>query len=234
MKKILLMAAGIMMFSMAAEAQQSETYPSYVGVTGTAEREVTPNEIYVRITIDESDSRGGKATVAEQERKMIDQLKRLGINVEKDLQVGDMSGDLKTYLLRRDRVQTQKNYVLKVGSAEMLGRVFQSLGDINISKMNLIKATNSNLEKIRMELRTEAMQNAREAAETLAEAIGQKIGKAFTILDNGYYGGGIVYFNEAMPVARSATMDMTVEESVPLNFQDMKVTCSVNVRFVLE
>lgn len=234
MKKILLMAAAAVMFAAAAEAQQSESYPSYVAVNGEAEREVTPNEIYVGITIDESDSRSGKITVEQQERKMIEQLRKLGIDVDKDLQVGNMSGDLKSYMLRRDRVQTQKSYVLKVTNAEMLGRVFQALGEINISKMNLIKATRSDLEQIKMELRAEAMKNAQQAASALAGAIGQRIGKAFMIMDNNYYGGGVVYFNEAMPVARSAKMEMAADTGSSLEFQDMKINCSVNVRFVLE
>lgn len=118
-----------------------------------------------------------------------------------------MSGDLKSYVLRRDRVQTQKNYVLKVSDAATLGKVFQALAAIDISRMNLIKATRSDLEQIKLELRAEAMKNARRSADTLAEAIGQKAGKAFMIIDNNYYGSGTVYFNDAMPVARSAKME---------------------------
>ncbi len=235
MKKLLLMAAGLLVLSTAASAQQTETYPSYISVTGSAERDVTPDEIYEGITIDESDSRNGKITVAEQERRMVAELKKLGIDVDKDLQVGDMSGDLKSYVLRRDRVQTQKNYVLKVGDAATLGKVFQSLAAIDISRMNLIKATRSDIEQIRLELRAEAMKSARRSADTLAEAIGQKAGKAFMINDNNYYGGGTVYFNSAMPVARSAKMEMATEDAgSAIEFQDMKVNCSVNVRFILE
>lgn len=166
---------------------------------------------------------------------MVAELKKLGIDVDKDLQVGDMSGDLKSYVLRRDRVQTQKNYVLKVGDAATLGKVFQSLAAIDISRMNLIKATRSDIEQIRLELRAEAMKSARRSADTLAEAIGQKAGKAFMINDNNYYGGGTVYFNSAMPVARSAKMEMATEDAgSAIEFQDMKVNCSVNVRFILE
>ena len=231
MKKLLIMAAGLLMLSTAASAQQTEAYPSYIIVTGNAEREVTPDEIYVGITIDESDSRSGKVTVAEQERKMVAELKKLGIDVDKDLQVGDMSGDLKSYVLRRDRVQTQKNYVLKVSDAATLGKVFQALAAIDISRMNLIKATRSDLEQIKLELRAEAMKNARRSA----EAIGQKAGKAFMIIDNNYYGSGTVYFNDAMPVARSAKMEAAATDTgASLEFQDMKINCSVNVRFVLE
>ena len=233
MKKLLIMAARTA-DAVHGRLPADRSLSSYIIVMGNAEREVTPDEIYVGITIDDSDSRSGKVTVAEQERKMVAELKKLGIDVDKDLQVGDMSGDLKSYVLRRDRVQTQKNYVLKVSDAATLGKVFQALAAIDISRMNLIKATRSDLEQIKLELRAEAMKNARRSADTLAEAIGQKAGKAFMIIDNNYYGSGTVYFNDAMPVARSAKMTAATDTGASLEFQDMKINCSVNVRFVLE
>ena len=62
-----------------------------------------------------------------------------------------------------------------------------------------------------------------------------KAGKAFMIIDNNYYGSGTVYFNDAMPVARSAKMEAAATDTgASLEFQDMKINCSVNVRFVLE
>lgn len=55
------------------------------------------------------------------------------------------------------------------------------------------------------------------------------------IIDNNYYGSGTVYFNDAMPVARSAKMEAAATDTgASLEFQDMKINCSVNVRFVLE
>ena len=228
------MAAGLLLLSTAAAAQTDNQFQSYISVSGSASREVTPNEIYIGITIDESEGRNGKVTVAEKERQMTERLTGLGIDVEKDLQVGNMSGDLKNYILRRDKVQTRKDYVLKVGDAQTLAAVFASLREINISDMHLIKATRSDLDDIRMELRAEAMRNARATADTLAEAIGQKAGKAFMINDNSYYGTGTVYFN-AMPMARAAKTEAADNaETAQLEFQDMKVECSVNVRFVLE
>lgn len=233
MRKIIVMAASLLVLSTAAMAQQTETYPSYITVNGNAEREVTPNEIYVKIVIDESDSRS-KVTVADQERKMVAELKKLGIDVEKDLQVGDMSGDLTNYVFRRDQVQTQKSYVLKVSSADMLNKVFQALGQMNISKMSLLKVTRNDLDKIRMELRTEAIKNAQTIAVTLAEAIGQKAGKAFMITDNNYGNGGVIYYDFAVTGARSKAEAAPAADDTTLEFQNIKLNCSVNARFVLE
>ena len=178
MKKFLIFAAGLAMLSTAAMAQQNNQSQNYIAVNGYAEREVTPNEIYISITIDESSSRNGKTTVAEQERRMVDALEKIGIDTETLLQVGDMSGDLTNYLLRRDRVQTSKNYVLKVGDATTMASVFQTLGDLGVSSISLMKATRNDIEQIQLELRAEAMRNAKTIADTLAEAIGQKAGKA--------------------------------------------------------
>lgn len=235
MKKIILLAAGLIALSTAAMAQQPESYPSYIVVTGNAEREIVPNEIYVKIVIDESDSKG-KITIAEQERKMIAELKKLGIDVDKDLQVGDMSGDMRSYVFRRDRVETQKSYILKLGDADTLAKVFKSLGNIDISQMGLVKVTRNDLDKIKMELRVEAMRNAQETARTLAEAIGQSVGKAFVIMDNNYSGGGTIYYDNAAPVARAkmAVMAESAVEDTSLQFQNLKLEHSVNVRFILE
>lgn len=234
MKKIILATAALMLFSATTiKAQQTETFPSYVTVNGFVEREVTPNEIYVRIVIDENDSKG-KVSIAEQQRKMIEKLRGLGVDVEKDLQVGDMSGDLRNYTFRRDQVQTQKSYVLKVNSADMLGKVFQSLAGINISEMNIIKATRSDIEQIKAELKVEAMKNAQSTAKSLAGAVGQTIGNAFYIMDNNYGGGGVMYY-DSMAMGRAklnASMENTADTS--LNFQNLKLTYSVNVRFVLK
>ena len=233
MKKIILLAAAVIMCANVF-AQEKEAYPSFIMVTGNAERELTPNEIYVKITIDENDTKG-KTKLADQERSMIAELRKLGIDVEKDLQVGDMTGDLKSYVLRKDRVQTQKTYILKVGDADMLGKVYNVLGNINISRLAIHKITRNDLDKIKMELRVEAMKQAQETAKTLAGAVGQTIGKAFQITDYNYSGGGVIYYDNAAPMAK-ARMEMAVESEADtsLEFQNMKLDYSVNVRFVLE
>ncbi len=228
-------AAGVLLLATAAAAQTPNDYASYVAVTGRAERTVTPDEIYVSITLDEAEIKGGKTTLAQQEREMIASLRDLDIDVEKDLQVGDMSGDLQTYLLRKDRVQTRKSYILKLHDAATLAQVYASLGALNVADMHLLKATRSDIDAIRTELKAEAMRDARATAETLAGAIGQTIGKAFSINDNSYYGNDAIYYDTAMPVMRATAENKALAEPAPvIEFRDLKVECSVSVRFVLE
>ena len=233
MKKFLIFAAGLAMLSTAAMAQQNNQSQNYIAVNGYAEREVTPNEIYISITIDESSSRNGKTTVAEQERSMIYALEKIGIDTKTLLQVGDMSGDLTNYILRRDRVQTSKNYVLKVSDAATMASVFQTLGNLGVSSISLMKATRNDVEQIQLELRAEAIRNAKDIADTLAGAIGQKAGKALMITDNSYYGNGTIYFSNTVMMTRAT--DVVAEKvNSNIDFQDIKISSSVNVRFALE
>ncbi len=228
MKKILIMAV-LLIVGTAAMAQQ-QAYTNFVNVTGTAERQIVPDEIYLNITIDESASKG-KITVAEQENKMISALRNLGIDVEKDLRVGDIAGDLHTYILRKDRVLTTKSYSLKVGNASVLADVFKVLANLGITEAAVTKATHSDIEQIRMELRAEAMRSAQANAKALAGAVGQTIGKAFQI--NEYsYGGAVMYSFDDAYLSRAKGVAMEAETS--LDFKELKITHSVNVMFVLE
>ena len=49
-----LMAAG----ALYAQTPANQPYENYIQVTGKAEKEIVPDEIYVRITINESDTKG--------------------------------------------------------------------------------------------------------------------------------------------------------------------------------
>lgn len=235
MKKIMIIAAALLAIAGTAKAQNTnEIYQSYIQVTGNAELEIEPNEIYVKITVDENDSKG-KVTVAEQERKMISALRNLGIDTDKNLQVGDMSGELQSYVLRKDRVQTTKSYILKVNSADMLGKAFKALGDLNISDMKLSKVTRDDLPALRMRLRAEAMKDAKNNADALAGAVGQKVGKAFNITDYNSFGGGEIMYDQATySRAKSANLEFAAEEDTSLSFRNLKLSYSVNARFVLE
>ena len=81
-------------------------------MTGKADREVTPDEIYVRIVINEKDNKG-KVSVEQQEKEMFRRLKAAHIDIEKDLVVQDMSSDLQTYFLRKNAILSTKTYQLK-------------------------------------------------------------------------------------------------------------------------
>lgn len=227
MKKIFLLAAAALCF-LSAAAQQADPFPSYVQVNGRSEKEITPDEFYLSILINERDSKG-KVSVEQQQRQMISALKGLGINVDKQLKMANMSSE---YFKRNNTVSTAK-YQLKLTSAAMVSNVYAALSDMGISNVSIQRVTHSNIEQYKQEVRLEAIRNAQQVARTLAEAIGQKIGKCFNILD---------YNNDIMPVmydnavfARSMKAESAgAEQDEPLDFKTIRLTYNVQAKFVLE
>ena len=71
----------------------------YLEVMGSADSLVTPNEIFIKILITEKDTKD-KTSVEEQEIKMVNVLKGIGVDVEKNLTASDMVSNFRTYILK--------------------------------------------------------------------------------------------------------------------------------------
>ena len=229
MKRFIL-AAAVALLALPAAAQVQEAFPSYIQVNGRAEREIAPDEFYLQIVINERDSKG-KVSVESQQRDMIAALKRLGVNVEKQPKVANLSSE---FFKKNTSVATAK-YQLQLGSSAEVGKVWQALDGLGISNVSILKVSHSQLERYKSEVRVEAMRNAKQNAATLAEAIGQTIGKCFYVYDSNNDVMPVFYNN--MAVMRSAKAFDAAEaaaEEEPLDFKTIKLQYSVQAKFVLE
>ncbi|MEG1622921.1 MAG: SIMPL domain-containing protein [Alistipes sp.] len=228
MKKMILLAvAAFCVLSVAA--QQADPYPSYVQVNGRAEKEITPDEFYLSIVINERDSKG-KVSVEQQQKAMITSLKGLGVDVEKQLKMANMSSE---FFKKNTAVATAK-YQLKLGSAAMVYKVTGALSDLGISDVSIQRVTHSQLEQYKQEVRVAAMRNAKECAQTMAAAIGQKITKCFNIIDYNNDMTPVMYDNAVFARSMKSNADSESSSDEPLDFKTMKLSASVQARFVLE
>ncbi|WP_418983498.1 SIMPL domain-containing protein [Alistipes sp.] len=228
MKRVILLAAAALM-ALSAAAQNNEAYPSYIQVNGQAEKEVAPDEFYLSIVINERDSKG-KISVESQQRDMIAALKRLGVNVEKQLKVANLSSE---FFKKKTSVATAK-YQLQLSSSAEVARVWQALDNLGISNVSILKVSHSQIEQFKNEVRVQAIRNAQQSARTLADAIGQSIGKCFYIYDSNNNIMPIFYDN--MAVMRSAKAEYAAGETAdePLDFKTIKLQYNVQAKFVLE
>ncbi len=230
--KRLIIAAVLLLAAAGAEAQNARQneYQSYVEVNGVAEREVDPNRIYLSITINEQNSKG-KITVEEQERKMLEVLRELGIDVKTQLRVSDITSST----VKRTRALTVKNYQLLLTDTSLVSEVYASLQQAGITSIAIEKVSHSDLETLRAEVRNEAMRNARTTASELAQAIGQTIGKAFYINYYNNFAQPTVYRMKAANImlAEGAAADESINTYQP-EFRKIKLSATVSAKFVLE
>lgn len=224
----MILMAVVVLLALPAIAQVQERYPSFVQVTGRAEREVTPDEFFLQVTINERDSKG-KISVESQRAEMIAALKKAGVDVEKQLKIAGVSSEF----FKKNTAVASASYQLKLNSAAQLTNVWQALSDLGISNVSLTKVAHSQIEQLKAEVRIEAMKNAQVIAASLAEAIGQKILKCFYIYD--YNNGGSVYEGQPflMRSAKASYADNAAAPEESLDFKTIKLEHRVDAKFEL-
>ena len=207
----------------------------YVEVNGNADTAITPDEIYIKITISESDTKN-KISVEDQERQMVDALKALGIDTEKDLTTSDVASNFKYYFLKGKDVLKTKAYILKVSDAITVTKVIGQLEDLGISNTSIERVNYSGLENLRNVIKSKAIENAKTRALALTKPLNQTLGAAI------YIGEMIIPENYNMRGAQlgevvvvgDGTANKSRSELPKIEFEKIKVETSVNVKFILK
>ncbi len=229
MKKLIAMAV-VALMALPAAAQMQEAYPSYIQVTGRAEKELTPDEFYLQIVINERDSKG-RISVENQQRDMVAALRKLGVDVEKQLKMANLSSEF----FKKNTSVAMAKYQLQLGSSGEVAKVWQTLDGLGISNVSILKVTHSQLDKYKQEVRLEAMRNAQESAREMAGAIGQTIGKCFYIYDSNSNVLPVMYDNAVLMRSAKAAADAeSAAGEDPLEFKTIKLEYGVQAKFVLE
>ena len=230
MKKLLLvvaMAFAALSLSVGrAQAQELTNANPFVAVNGSSQVKITPDEIYLRITLDEGDTKG-KDVIEAQRKRLFSALRRCGVDIEKQLTLLDMSSE---YFRRGSSLATTQ-YELKLTSAEAVRAVFEALDKDGITNVAVTRTASSKIDDYRRQARQQAIRNAQSRARDLAEAIGQSIGACFEIND---YTSEARVTNSRVMMAKSAAVDMAAEEVVPnVEFEQIVINYNVSAKFVL-
>ena len=203
----------------------------YLETNASSDTLVVPDRIYLSIDIRESDTKD-RQSVEELENRMVAALKTIGIDTDEQLMLSDLDSNFKNYFLKKTGVLKSKSYTLLVYDGLMAGKAIQALENSKIANVSFQKAEVSNIEEIKMELRTKAIKNAVDQAKSMLSPLGQALGKALYISD---LNTGIVYGWQN----RMARMDVAMSraeqyEPVDVDFEKVKVSSSVNVKFAIE
>lgn len=223
--------------SIASEAKAQNNLPAvpYIEVRASATRKVTPDEIYLKITIKESDYKD-KRSLQQVQQTMINVLEKEGINVDKRLTVQSMGSSLKLKnFLSKMKTLTEAVYILELSSAEAMQNVISALEEQQISNIVLAETKYSRRDALESELGMEAIKKAKQRATELMAAIGQEIGKAIYV--NSWSMNEIIApRNYKMTAARGVVVEDAADAySVPaLSLTENEYSVDVNVRFEIK
>lgn len=234
MKKLNLTALFILVCVAGQSQSKNFIDQPYIEVSGSADTLVTPNEIFIRIQLSEKDSKD-RVSIEELEQKMVNALKGLGLNIEKDLTTADMTSNFKFYLLKNKDVLKTKIYILKVREANTATQVFVKLEELDISNTSIEKVEHSDLENIKNDMRASAIANAKARAMALTKPLGQTIGTAIHIADVENYNQQLQGRLAGIQVRGVSTLQADTNKEVPkIDFEKIRVTANINAKFILK
>lgn len=207
----------------------------YIEVTGTAEKEIIPDEIYIAIVIRERMENREKVTIAKQDEALKKAIESLGISVS-NLSLSDANADYVRVNWKSKDVLTKKSYVLKVGDAATVGKVFEQLDTLVIRDAYISKTSHSKIDEFKKEVRINAIKAAKNKADYLLEAIGEATGKALVVVDNP--NGTVKTYEDQQYSPRRYYANSNVQETIKyegnneeIQFQKIKLSASVYVKF---
>lgn len=218
----------LMVFGISIHAQGKNFLDQpFLETSATADTLVIPDRIFLGIEIQESDTKG-KVSTEELENRLIQFLKTLGVAIEKQLSLADISSDFKKYTLRRPEVLKDKSYELLLFDAQTVGRVLYELEKLEIANVRLLRTEYSEMESLNLELKSSAILKARRTGHTLTRALGQKLGKAIYISDSSsQYGLEPIGYT-------SRALNEVVFLPNESEFRKIKVEASVRVKFLVD
>jgi len=234
MKKLATLAILLFFLSFTATAQTQNEPKPFIEITGTSEIKINPDQIFIRIKLEENTDKS-KKDITEQEESLIKAFQSVGISTEK-LVVTDANAFYgKSGFLSKDIVNT-KQYELEVKSANQAKQAFEQMDKLNIKNAYIARVDHSQMEEYKKQAKIKAIQEAKEKATYLLEALGEELGGALIVRENAFniYGiQGLRKPNTSM-IRESYRFDDYRDEDKEeseLDFKKITLTASIYVKW---
>lgn len=237
-KKLFTAISFVVALSTYAQTIQAPIEKPYIEVTGVKEMEIVPDEIYIGIVIRERMEDKVKITIEEQETKLKESIKALGIDIA-NLSLSDANADYLRIRWKTKDVILQKDYTLKVSNAVTVGKVYLELEKLDIKDAFISKVTHSKIEAFRKEARIAAIKDAKDKADYTLIAIGEQTGKPLIIRENAFFDNTTTrltshnYLYDEKEMSYGSTYGgSTGKEEV--QFNKIKINISIYVKFEIK
>lgn len=240
MKKTFLLAIVLVTGILHTMAQVNTTPQRTINATGSAWKEVTPDEIYVQISLREYNKKNNdKVDIETIKNQFLQNAKQIGLS-EKDITVQSYNGWNGNVVIYKKNKKNNPDlkagitYQVKLNSTQQMDQLVGVLDDEATQSFNVAKYDYSKIEDLKKQLQIEAVKNAKEKATYTASAIGETVGKAVTIdgavdvSDN----GGRVY--PMMMAKANIAMDAAAPSPMDVDFKKIKVQYNIQVTFSLQ
>lgn len=240
MKKFFISYVLILLAATGFAQTQVNPYPKTITVTGSAEMEIIPDEIYVQVDLKEYEKKGqGKINIETIKRNFLNNVKAIGIP-DSLISIAAYDGFGGNPWLRKKNKKNELlasiSYQIKIKTSKQLDDLVDRLDDEATTNFYIQRTSHSKLAEYRKQLKIQAIKAAKEKAQYLTEAINEKAGEAVTINEpTEYYQP---YYNtmrsNVMMKEQAMAGDMAAADGNTVDFRKMKLRYDVTVVFAIK
>lgn len=238
MKRLLL--AGLFALSLLGASAQTvaNPYPRTITVTGSAEEEVTPDELFVNVELKEYDKKGqGKVSLDGIRRDFLAAVRAVGIP-DSMVTIASYDGNngnpwwQKKH--KKEELYASITYQVQFRNSKTMDDLVARLDDNATQNFYISRVDHSRLAEYRKNLKIKAVQAAKDKAQYLAQSIGEQVGVAVTINEPVEYGGPVIYQRAAMANVMMKDAAGAPDEGNQPDFRKIKLKYDVTVVFALK
>lgn len=212
-------------------AQEGFKGEHFIEVTGTAQQEIEPNEIFVMIRLREFEENRQKTSLEKLDNDFLNALKQAGID-RKRLELADAGSTIGKFRRKDKDAFREKTYQIKLTSAAELEKFLEKLEPVKVDLVDVVKLHHSDYEKIKLELKTKALQAAKAKAETLLKSIDAEIGKPLMVRDWEVQPYEPVNLKAANVRMQAEFADAQQED--PIAFRKIKLQAQITAQFEIK
>lgn len=226
--------------TMASAQSKNYEFSRKVSTRGYAEREVTPDIVYLSISLREYLQDGNskkKVSIETLEKQLYDAALAIGVKKEDFTIQNIYSYNSETKKKGNAELLQAKQYRLKIANLNGLNSMMDKVDAKGVQSTSISGYDHSQKRQIEKELKVAAVQDARANAEILATASGDKVGKVIAINDNSSFG-----WNDIMPAPRAYAMakvqmeaadGLAADQDLDISVRPIKLTCNIDGVFEL-
>ena len=187
MKKLIVIVT-VIFIAATVNAQQpifaTNPFPKKITVSGSAEMEIVPDEIYVNVQLKEYQKRGEeKKDIETIKKQFLESCKAVGIP-DSAISIVSFTGSNPFFWKKRKKdpdLFTSITYQVKFRTSELMDKLVEKLDDEATQNFLIVSVNHSKMTEYRRQLKIAAVKAAKDKGIYLTDAIGEKLGEAITI-----------------------------------------------------
>lgn len=184
--KQILTTVFVLFIAFGAMAQSPNPYPRTIEVSGSAETEIIPDEIYVVVTLKEYEKKQvGKVGLEKIKSDFLGYCKAIGLP-DSAISISSYEGHNPSWWRRRrskDELFASISYQVKFNTSKKMDELVEKLDEDATQNFLIARVSHSKISEYRKQLKIQAVKAAKDKGGYLAESIGENLGVAVSIIE---------------------------------------------------